>query len=160
MTNRNLILGIDPGSRKTGYGVIYRNGRSFEAVDYGVIKPSPKLAFKDRITEIFSAVKMIVELHRPVAMAMEDIFFAKNAMSALKLGHVRGALMVVASLTDTPLAEYTPTHVKQAVTGGGRAQKNQIQLMIKMLFGLAEIPQEDAADAMAVAVTHTFETDL
>ena len=152
-----LILGIDPGSRKTGYGIIYRKESKFYAVAFGVIKPKTTMDFKDRITEIFSEVNALIKLHHPTAMAMEDIFFAKNAMSALKLGHVRGAIMVAASLNNISLSEYSPTHVKQAVTGSGRAQKHQIQQMIKMLFGLSDPPQEDAADALAVAVTHSFE---
>ena len=158
--NNSLILGIDPGSRETGYGIIYRKESKFYAVAFGVIKPKPTMDFKDRITEIFSEVDALIKLHHPVTMAMEDIFFAKNAMSALKLGHVRGAVMVAASLNNMPLAEYSPTHVKQAVTGSGRAQKFQIQQMIKMLFGLAKPPPEDAADALAVAVAHSFEVKL
>ena len=152
-----LILGIDPGSRKTGYGFIRRDGKQLLPVAFGVVRPSPHMSFKDRITEIFSEVRGLIELHHPVSMAMEDIFFAKNASSALKLGHVRGAIMVAASLTETPLAEYSPTHVKQAVTGRGRAQKHQVQQMVKMLLGLESIPQEDAADALAVAIAHAFE---
>ncbi|MCK5807558.1 crossover junction endodeoxyribonuclease RuvC [bacterium] len=155
-----LILGIDPGSRKTGYAFIYRENSKFHAVDFGVIKPKTTMDFKDRITEIFSEINALIKLHHPVEMAMEDIFFSKNAMSALKLGHVRGAIMVAASLNQLPLAEYSPTHVKQAVSGSGRAQKHQVQQMVKMLFGLSEVPQEDAADALAVAVTHSFEVRL
>ena len=151
-----IILGIDPGSIKTGYGLINAVGRSFFHIDNGLIMPPKGLDFKERIGFIFRGVCDVMDEFKPNAVALEDVFISKNAQSALKLGHVRGAVMSAAAIHGLPLFEYTPTRVKQSVTGNGRAEKFQIQEMIKILLRLKEAPYEDAADALAIAITHAF----
>jgi crossover junction endodeoxyribonuclease RuvC len=150
------ILGIDPGSIKTGFGAIKAISGTMEHLDNGLIAPPKDMPFKERVAYIFSEVVQTVKEFQPDCIALEDIFIAKNAQSALKLGHVRGAVMSAAVLNGIPLFEYSPTRVKQSITGSGRAQKHQIQEMVRILLKLREIPQEDAADALAVAITHAF----
>lgn len=118
--------------------------------------PDKGLDFKDRIGYIFRGVCDVMDKFKPNAVALEDVFIAKNAQSALKLGHVRGAVMSAAAIHGLPLFEYTPTRVKQSVTGNGRAEKSQVQRMIQILLKLKEVPYEDAADALAIAITHAF----
>jgi len=118
--------------------------------------PPKGLDFKDRIGFIFRGVCDVMDEFKPDAVALEDVFIAKNAQSALKLGHVRGAVMSAAAIRGLPLFEYTPTRVKQSVTGNGRAEKVQVQRMIQILLKLKEVPYEDAADALAIAITHAF----
>lgn len=150
------ILGIDPGSIKTGFGLIEVVANSYKHIENGLIVPPKDMVFKDRIGFIFSEVCEVIKEFHPDVIALEDIFIAKNAQSALKLGHVRGAVMSAAVIHGLPLFEYTPTHVKQSVVGHGRAEKYQIQAMICTLLGLKEPPYEDAADALAIALTHAF----
>ncbi len=151
-----LILGIDPGSIKTGWGVIRKEGQRMIHVDNGLIMPPAGMAFKDRVAFIFKGVLDTIDAFTPHHLSLEDIFMAKNAQSALKLGHVRGAVIAAAFLRGVPVAEYTASHVKQAVTGNGRAEKFQIQEMVRVILGLREIAQEDASDALANALTHAF----
>ena len=151
------ILGIDPGSIKTGFGLIKAHSNNvIEHIDNGLIAPPKDMPFKDRVAFIFNGVAETVKEFQPDCIALEDIFMSVNAQSALKLGHIRGAVMSAAVLNGIPLFEYSPTRVKQSVTGQGRAQKNQIQEMVRILLKLREVPQEDAADALAVALTHAF----
>ncbi|MBP5434325.1 crossover junction endodeoxyribonuclease RuvC [bacterium] len=150
------MLGIDPGSIKTGFGLVNAVGRSFFHIENGLIMPPKGLDFKDRIGFIFRGVCDVMDEFKPDAVALEDVFIAKNAQSALKLGHVRGAVMSAAAIRGLPLFEYTPTRVKQSVTGNGRAEKVQVQRMIQILLKLKEVPYEDAADALAIAITHAF----
>ncbi len=149
-----IILGIDPGTRITGYGIIRVEGNRFRHVDNGCIIPPTKNPMEERLGYIFAEVEKLVRQHDIEILSLEKAFFAKNAASALKLGQCRGAIMVVAHRAEIPLFEYSPNEVKQAVTGSGRAQKDQMQKMIKMLLGLPEPPQADAADALAVALCH------
>lgn len=151
-----IILGIDPGSIKTGFGLINSVSNTMEHIDNGLIAPPKDMPFKDRVAYIFKELVETVKEYKPDCIALEDIFISKNAQSALKLGHVRGAVMSAAVINGLPLFEYSPTRVKQSVTGGGRAHKHQIQEMVRILLKLREIPQEDAADALAVAITHAF----
>ncbi len=150
------IMGIDPGSIKTGFGTIKAFSGTMEHIDNGLISPPKDMPFKERVTYIFSEVVQKIKEFNPDCIALEDIFISKNAQSALKLGHVRGAVMSAAVLNGTPLFEYSPTRVKQSITGRGRAEKHQIQEMVRILLKLREVPQEDAADALAVAITHAF----
>ena len=149
----SLILGIDPGSRKTGFGIInYVSGRS-EYVTSGIIRlPDGDLA--PRLKIIFDSVTELVELHCPQSLAIEQVFMAKSAGSALKLGQARGAAVVAAVNQDLPVFEYEARKVKQSVVGNGGAEKQQMQHMVKTLLKLPASPQEDAADALGVALCH------
>ncbi len=147
------ILGIDPGSRITGYGVIDFHQNHARHVASGCIhlRGSDLTA---RLRAIFDGITAIVDEEGPVELAVEQVFFHRNAASALKLGQARGAALMAGVNRGLPLFEYSPTQVKQAVTGRGHAAKNQVQHMIKMLLCLRELPASDAADALAVAICH------
>jgi len=148
------ILGIDPGTRITGYGLIDTERNQFRHIDNGCIIPRASAPMVDRLTAIASKIEAIIVEFQPDAVALEKAFFAKNAASALKLGQCRGVIMVVAGQAALPLAEYSPSEIKLAVTGSGRADKEQIQKMIRLRLTLPEEPQADAADALAVALCH------
>ncbi len=154
--NEFIILGIDPGSIRTGFGLIKISGREIHHIENGIIAPPPKEVFKNRVAYIFSGITDVIKEFSPNYISLEDIFIAKNAQSALKLGHIRGAAMSAAFINNIPLWEFSPTHIKQAITGKGRATKSQVQFMVKALLGLKEFPQEDAADALAAAITLSF----
>ena len=147
------ILGIDPGSRFTGYGVIDVRGDRATAVHFGVIKTGNG-EFPERLGIIFRGVRDLVAEYRPSDVAVENVFVSKNASSALKLGQARGAAICGAICEDLPVAEYSPRSVKQAIVGKGSADKVQVQHMVCALLQLQETPQEDAADALAVALCH------
>jgi crossover junction endodeoxyribonuclease RuvC len=147
------ILGIDPGSRFTGFGIIEVNGDRVTPVHQGVIKAGTG-EFPQRLGIIFSGIKELIEEYAPDEMAIETVFVSKNAGSALKLGQARGAAVCAAISLGLSVAEYSPRSVKQAVVGRGGADKVQVQHMITVLLGLKERPAEDAADALAVALCH------
>lgn len=149
----NVILGIDPGSRVCGYGLIRARGNSLEYVASGVIRMGT-LSFPERLHTIFTDISDIIGEHRPDAVAVEEVFMGKNASSALKLGQARGAAIVACTHFSLPVAEYSARKVKQALVGRGQADKKQVQQMVKSLLGLSKVPAEDAADALAVAVCH------
>lgn len=148
------ILAIDPGSRLTGFGVVdYRNGRT-TYVGSGCIKlPDDNLAV--RLKRIFECVSEVIDLYSPNEFAIEEVFLAKNANSALKLGQARGAAIVAAAMADLPVFEYAARRVKQSVVGNGNADKSQVQAMVQMLLKLESRPQADAADALAIALCHS-----
>jgi len=148
------VLGIDPGSRITGYGIVDEQGNRLVHVDNGAIFTDSATDFAGRLKLIFEGLLAVIAEYRPDQVAVENIFFATNAQSALKLGQARGAAIVAAVHAGLPVAEYTALQVKQAVVGQGRAEKGQVQKMLKALLGLPEIAQEDASDALAVAVCH------
>lgn len=148
-----IILGIDPGSRRTGFGVIRQTGSKAEYVSSGVIR-IPETALPERLKVIFDAISEIIALHKPGEMAIENVFMAKSAGSALKLGQARGAAIVAAVNCNLPVFEYEARKVKQSVVGTGAATKIQVQHMVKTLLNLPGDPQEDAADALAVALCH------
>jgi crossover junction endodeoxyribonuclease RuvC len=148
-----LILGIDPGSRATGYGVIESVGSRLSHVASGCIRPEPG-DHPQRLKEIFRALSVVIEQYSPQECAIEEVFLGKSVSSALKLGQARGCAMVACLQFDLPVAEYTARTVKQAVTGSGAADKTQVQHMIRILLGLQGKLQADAADALAVAVCH------
>ncbi len=154
------ILGIDPGSRITGYGIISQSGNRLCHVDNGAIHTDCHKDFPQRLKIIYRALTEIIEQFRPDAMAVENIFFAANAQSALKLGQARGAAIVAGVNAGLPIFEYTPLQVKQAVVGHGRASKDQVQKMLKALLNLPEVAQEDASDALAVAICHAHSAGL
>lgn len=147
------ILGIDPGSQRTGVGVIELRGDRVTAVCYGVVRAT-RGAFPERLRLIFEGVRDVVREHRPLEVAVETVFVAHNAASAIKLGQARGAAICAAIEGGLPVAEYAPRAVKQAVVGRGAADKAQVQHMVRVLLGLDETPAEDAADALAVALCH------
>ena len=151
-----IALGIDPGTATTGYGVVRDapNGRLYE-IDHGVIRTDPKTPYPLRLKEIHDRIALLIEQHKPEAVAIEELFFNKNASSALVVGQARGAVILTSALAGLELSEYTPIQVKEAVTGYGRAEKIQVQQMVKTLLGMAEVPRpDDAADALAVAICH------
>jgi len=152
------ILGIDPGSRKTGFGVIERIGGKVAYVTSGVIRV-PEGSLPERLKVIFDAVTQIIQQQSPDVVAIEQIFMAKNASSALKLGQARGAAITAAVVQDLPVYEYEARKVKQSVVGTGAADKAQVQHMVKALLRLPGTPQEDAADALAVALCHANTQD-
>ncbi len=149
-----LILGIDPGSRVTGYGIVRAEGSQNHYVASGCIRTSRGADLADRLLEIGDGLAQIVREHAPEEAAIERVFMARNAESALKLGQARGAAILVARQHGLSVAEYEARKVKQAVVGTGAADKAQVQHMIRLLLGLAATPQEDAADALAIAVCH------
>ena len=148
------VLGIDPGSRITGYGIIDKEGNRLVHVDNGAIITDSHRDFPMRLQRIYRGLTEIIEQYRPDAMAVENIFFATNVQSALKLGQARGAAIVAGVNAGLPVFEYTALQVKQAVVGHGRADKQQVQKMLKALLNLPEVAQEDASDALATAVCH------
>lgn len=148
-----IILGIDPGSRRTGFGVIRRSGHHSAYVSSGVIR-IPDTALPERLKVIFDAINEIINRHSPDEVAIENVFMAKSAGSALKLGQARGAAIVAAVSRNLPVAEYDARKIKQSVVGNGAATKLQVQHMVKTLLNLSGDPQEDAADGLAVALCH------
>jgi crossover junction endodeoxyribonuclease RuvC len=147
------ILGIDPGSRVTGYGIIDFHRNHARHVTSGCIHLRGN-DLGERLRAIFDGITAIVEAEGPMALAVEQVFFHRNAAAALKLGQARGAALMAGVTRGLPLYEYSPNQVKQAVTGRGHAPKEQVQHMIRMLLGLRELPASDAADALAVAICH------
>lgn len=148
------VLGIDPGSRITGYGIVDQTGNRLVHVDNGAIFTDSADDFPGRLKRIFDGLSEIIVQYHPDEVAIENIFFSTNVQSALKLGQARGAAIVAAVNANLPVAEYSALQVKQAVVGQGRAEKSQVQKMLKSLLGLPEIAQADASDALAVAVCH------
>ena len=147
------ILGIDPGSRITGFGIIDARGDEVSLVRHGVIKAG-KGEFTERLGIIFEGLQQLIEEHAPTEVAVETVFISHNANSALKLGQARGAAVCAAISRGLPVAEYSPRSVKQAIVGRGGADKVQVQHMVAVLLQLQEQPAEDAADALAVALCH------
>lgn len=155
MSCESTILGIDPGTRITGYGIIQRKGRVLVLVDYGSISPSKEKRASLRYRRIFEGVSKLVEHFSPDAVAIETQYIDKNVQSGIKLGMARGVAILAATLHEIPVFEYSPTKAKRAVVGYGRASKRQVQEMVKNLLGLKQTPQpEDAADALALALCH------
>ena len=150
-----LVLGIDPGSTATGYGLVRGEGTRLTAVDFGVIATRATLPFPQRLRQIFEGLRTLITSYRPDAAAVEGLFFARNVQSAFKLGQARGAALLAAALEGVPVFEYAPRQVKGAVSGFGGAEKVQVQIMVKAMLGLAEAPRPmDAADALALAICH------
>jgi len=154
------ILGIDPGSRITGYGIISHEGNHLVHIDNGAIHTDSRKEFPLRLKEIYRALTDVISDYHPDAVAIENIFFATNVQSALKLGQARGAAIVAGVNAGLQVFEYTALQVKQSVVGHGRASKDQVQKMLKVLLNLPEIAQEDASDALAVAVCHAHSSRL
>lgn len=148
------ILGIDPGSRITGYGIVDAGYGKVTFVSCGVIKTTPRFPLANRLNEIFEGINEVIQIHNPEVAAVEEVFMASNAGSALKLGQARGAAVVAAMQNGLGVSDYSAKKVKRAVVGYGQAEKGQVQRMIRVLLGLSAEPSNDAADALAVAICH------
>ena len=149
------VLGIDPGSLKSCYGLVDEQQGQLTVVDYGVIRTVPDTPLAQRLLLISARLQELIARHAPDEVAVEDVFVAKNAQSSLKLGQARGAILLTVAQAGLPVAEYTPLEVKQSAVGYGRADKEQVQQMVKVLLRLKEIPTpDDAADALAIAICH------
>ena len=150
-----IILGIDPGLAHTGYGLVQYENKEIALIDYGCITTHKKDVFSLRLKKIHDRLEEIIKKYSPHEVVIEEIFFNKNTRTALTVGKVSGAVALTVSLIGLELYEYTPLQVKQATVGNGRADKCQVQSMIKILLNLSEIPRPDhAADALAVAICH------
>jgi crossover junction endodeoxyribonuclease RuvC len=151
-----LVIGIDPGTAITGYGLVKDNpDGSLAVVDYGTVQTLADVEMPRRLMELHQKLKEIVLLHRPESGAVEKLFFQRNVRTALSVGQARGVILLTLAETGLSLAEYTPLEVKQAVVGYGNADKNQVQQMVRALLGLQDVPQpDDAADALAIAICH------
>jgi len=152
-----VVLGIDPGTLRTGYGLVEGEGDFVRPLGFGTITTRSRDAFPLRLQKIYDGVRGLIEAHRPEWVALESPFFAKNVQSALKLGQSKGVALLAAMHGGIPIAEYTPTQVKSVVTGYGSADKRQIQQMVRRTLGLRELPQPpDIADALAIALCHIY----
>jgi crossover junction endodeoxyribonuclease RuvC len=149
------IFGIDPGSDRTGYGCVETDGSRHRVIMSGAISTPPLTPFPEKLLAIHQRLAALLKECRPDCVAIENLFYATNARTALKLGHARGVAMLAAAEAGLPIAEYTPAEIKRAVVGYGRAEKHQVQQMMKLLLGLSAPPSpHDAADALAVAICH------
>ena len=149
------IFGIDPGSERTGYGCVEETGSRHHLIVCGYLSAPPGATFPDKLHVIHAGLAALLARHRPDCVAVESIFHFRNVRSALKLGHARGVALLAASEASLPVFEYAPTEIKRAVVGYGRAEKHQVQQMVKLLLGLDAPPApHDVADALAVAICH------
>lgn len=155
------VIGIDPGTAITGWGIVEGEGNELSLVACGVVTTPAGTPLPQRLQSIYRELTTIIAQYRPDSSAIEELFFSKNAKTALAVGHGRGAAMLALANADLPIIEYKPLEVKQALTGHGGADKQQIQQMVKLLLGLADIPRpDDAADAVAVAICHLHSARL
>jgi len=151
------ILGIDPGIGRMGWGVIQIQNSKFKIQNCGCIETSPKLKVEERLLIIYKKLTEIIKEHKPEVLAIEELFFNTNAKTAFVVGQARGVVLLTAAQKNLPVTIYTPLQVKMAITGYGRAEKNQIGQMVKILLKLPSIPKpDDTADALAIAITHAF----
>jgi len=149
------VLGIDPGSETLGWGVVEGSGLKYSLVDFGTVKSSAKLAFSKRLLTVYQGVTEVIDKYSPEVLAVEDTFYAVNVGVALKLGQVRGAMLLLAEQRGLAIAEYSPRLIKQTVVGYGAAEKQQVQEMVKILLRMKTAPTpHDAADALAIAICH------
>lgn len=150
-----IILGVDPGTATTGYGVIKSEKGNVYAVEHGCILTKSSEDLEHRLVAIFDELTKIIKKYKPEMVAVEELFFASNAKTAISVGHARGVILLACSKAKVPVYEYTPLQIKQAVCGYGRADKQQVQKMVKALLNLEKIPKpDDAADGLAIAICH------
>ena len=149
-----LVLGVDPGSRKTGYGLVEKKNNRMTCLHGGIISLSGSIPFYQRIHNIFHSMVDIMTRNHPQEMAIEDVFFAKNVKSALKIGHARGAVLIAAVQCGIKIFEYTPLEIKKSVVGYGRATKEQVRSMVQIILNLKTQPNLDTSDALATAICH------
>ena len=151
-----IILGVDPGTATTGYGVIEDNAGKIKLIDYGAIITEPKQPLEDRLSLIFDELNKIFVQYKPEEVAVEELFFSTNVKTAIAVGQARGVILLAAKKAGVPLSEYTPNQVKNGICGYGGADKKQVQKMVQMMLSLAETPHpDDAADALAIAICHS-----
>ncbi len=148
------ILGIDPGLRRTGWGVIETEGSSLRFIASGTVRSEDKAELAHRLRQLHDGLQQVLAIHRPDEAAIEQTFVNKDAAATLKLGQARGIAMLVPSLADLPVAEYAPNAVKKSVVGSGHADKKQIHMMVRVLMPRAVFEGDDAADALAIAICH------
>jgi len=148
------ILGIDPGSNITGYGVVEKKRGGLSEVLHGEIKTTKNQRLSQRLVKLYGGLTAVIETSSPDMIAIEDIFFGKNVKSLISQGHARGVVLLAASQRGIPIHEYSPLEVKKAVVGYGRAEKSQVQQMVRAILRMADLPTADAADALAVAICH------
>ena len=149
------IMGIDPGTAITGFGLVEQEGSRLHLLDFGVIRTEPGIPDAERLLQIHREVGALLKNYRPDVLAIEELFFNKNSRTVLAVGQARGVVMLAAAQAELRVEEYTPLQVKMAVVGYGRAEKKQVQEMVKVLLGLPRPPKpDDAADALAVAICH------
>jgi|SRR5690349_7748943 crossover junction endodeoxyribonuclease RuvC len=148
-----IVLGIDPGTARLGYGVIDTAGDLPSMIDYGIAETFPTESMPDRLLQIYGNVRQLLNVHDPDVMAVEKLFFARNVTTAIAVGQARGVVLLAAAEKGVPVREYTPSEIKQSIVGYGKADKNQVQEMVRVILGLDQIPRpDDAADALAIAV--------
>lgn len=150
-----IIIGIDPGYAITGFGVLEYSGNHFKLIESGSIQTKAGVPLPDRIAKIYDDMTELIKRYKPDAIAIEELFFNRNTTTAIGVAQGRGSVLIAASKTDTPIYEYTPLQVKQGVTGYGRADKKQVQMMVKTVLGLESVPKlDDTTDAIAIAICH------
>ncbi len=149
-----IVIGVDPGTRRTGYAVVEARDDRVFFIDSGALCPAPKLPFHEKLKLIYEGLREVLAEYAPDEIAVEDLFVKANPRVALRLGHVRGVALLVGALSGIGVAEYAPREIKQAVVGNGNASKEQVKFMVTALLGLTEDLSEDESDALAVAITH------
>lgn len=150
-----VILGIDPGTATTGFGIIRVIGNRFQALDYGAIQTPAHTPMEERLVMIYEQIGQIIDVWKPDMMAMEELFFNQNVTTGISVGQARGVLLLACAQKGLDVYEYTPLEVKQALVGNGRAEKKQVQYMVRTILGLRETPKpDDAADGLALAICH------
>lgn len=155
--SRRLVLGVDPGNARCGWGLVSSEEGRLAMVGAGCLSTGPSLARAERLRRVHAGLTEILETHRPDEMAVEQLFFNKNVGSAMAVGEARGVALLAAAQHGIPVAEYTPSRVKEALSGSGRASKDEVRLMVVMTLGLERPPRpDDVSDALAIALTHLF----
>jgi crossover junction endodeoxyribonuclease RuvC len=151
-----IVLGVDPGASTTGYGVVTQpGGGAVSLLECGVVRTDPGSSLAQRLKEIYTGITEVIARHHPDIVAVEGVFYSRNARTTVILGHARGAILLAATMHDLPVAEYAPAEIKSAIVGNGRAAKEQVQYMVQQLLRLKSVPKpSDAADGVAVALCH------
>jgi crossover junction endodeoxyribonuclease RuvC len=150
-----IIMGIDPGFAITGFGIVKYEGNKFKVIDYGAVITKAGINLPERLRKMYDELELVINKYTPDAIAVEELFFNKNIKTALTVGHGRGVALLAAAKAGNQVFEYTPLQVKQAVTGYGRADKNQMEQMVKAILNLEKVPKpDDVSDALAVAICH------
>ncbi len=152
-----IILGLDPGTARVGWGIVKANGTTYESVAYGLIETDKEMLPEDRLKEIFDALQTLIKQYKPEVISIEDLFFSTNAKTAIAVGQARGVLLLACAKHHIKTASYSPLTIKRAITGDGKADKRQVQYMVTKQLHLLETPKpDDVADALAIALTHAF----
>ena len=156
-----IVLGIDPGLTKTGFGLLSISNDSPKIIDYGIIEPNKNDDLSKRLYSIYTDINQLIEMFNPTVFSIEDMFYGRNIKSAFVLAQARGVAMLCAAKYDIPVFEYSARKVKQAVTGNGNADKTQLQYMVKQIFKLKQLPTPlDASDALGIALCHIYQTKI